>query len=113
MTTIIKQVNDTTVSLLTAVGTVANSVAKTVTTTADTLDMLDAFISQAKLKQQVRIHTENVTYEDEIIEDASLEAAKRQLKISKELTDDNLKKLYQITESKIRASLALARVKPE
>ena len=105
MTTIYKSVNDTSVSVLTAVGTVASSVTKTLTTTASSLDMLDAFVQKAKNQQTERYIAEAVTYHDTLIEDAAMEAAERQAIILKKLNKQfDLAQLYSENFDKLTAA---------
>lgn len=113
MTTIVKSINDTTVHMLSAIGTVANSVANTVNTAASSLDMLDAFIQSAKMRQVERITTDDALYVQSYRNEAAIVAAKEITKLTKELSSDStLEKAFAENLKLIEAAHA-ARTAPK
>lgn len=106
MTTIYKSASDTTVALLSTVGTVANTISNTVTTVAKSMDMLDMFISTAHKKQAQRTIVDLSTFEDQLIEDTAFENAERQITILNKLESNSaLKTIYATNEAKLRLLL--------
>lgn len=95
MTTIITAANKTTVSILDTIGTVAHTANRTVLTVANTLDMLDMFVTTAHTKQRKRTAIDLAIFETQLLEDTALEESKRQMLIVSEINSDpNLKTLY-------------------
>lgn len=114
MTTILKATNDTTVSVLTSVGTVANQVSRSINTIASGMDMLDMFVQTAHTKQRLRTAVDLSTFTDELLEDTALEASKRQEKIITEInSSQTLKKLYEENHIKLQAVLTALNKGPE
>lgn len=106
MTTIYKSASDTSVALLSTIGTVANTISGTVTTVAKSMDMLDMFIETAHTKQKQRTIIELSLFTDQLIEDAAIENSERQLEITNKLSANAaLKAIYTENETKLRLLL--------
>ena len=106
MTTIYKSASDTSVALLSTVGTIANTISGTVTTVAKSMDMLDMFIETAHTKQKQRTIVDLSNFTDQLIEDSAIENSERQIAILDKLASNaSLKSLYTTNEAKLRALL--------
>ena len=90
-------ITQTFTKLLNTIGTVADSASKVVTTTTSSLDMLEAFVSTAKQKQEARIGADMHTFYSDLQKETALENAIKAETLEKELNSNpNLKKHYDI-----------------
>ncbi len=113
MTTVIKSLNDTTVSVLSAVGTVASQVGNTINTVAKTLDMLDMFVVTAHTKQKANTAFDISDFYSTLIQESAIASAKRELKLAETLhANADLKKFYVTHEAKYTAIIAQLTAKP-
>jgi len=113
MTTIIKATNDTAVSVLTTVSTVAQQVGNTVNTVAKTLDMLDQFIGAAHTKQKANIAADLDDFYTNLIEEQSATISKRQAKIVEMLNaNPSIKELYKENHARLTALMQELTAKP-
>ena len=112
MTSIVKSASDATSSVFGTVSTVAHQATRTVETFGQGLDMLNMFVSTAHTKQKARTAVDLAMFYDDLVEQSSLEAAKRQLEISKELANDSdLKKMYIENEKKLGSIVSALQTK--
>ena len=107
MTTVTKSVNDSVVSVLNTVTTIANQTSNTITTLTSGLEMLDVFVNTQKTKQLARTKIELSTFHDRLIEDSALEEAERQMEILNKVKQSaEFKSLYEQNHKKLAAILA-------
>lgn len=99
---IMKSASDATSNVFTTVGSVANQLTRTVDTAGQALDMLNSFVSTARTKQIARTAVDLETFYDQLLEDSSMESAKRQEALANELSQNqNLKTLYTENHKKL------------
>lgn len=115
MSSITKSTGATLVSMLGAVQVTANTTARAVHTIASTLDMLDQYVQDARVAQIANSENNRLTMLDRLQLEASIEAAKHQAMIQREIdADPVLASLFkenftkfaanrEVIESKIKA----------
>lgn len=82
-------------SMFNALATTANVVSKTITTSADALEMANSYVTTAREKQIVRTEMEMHTYYTACAEEFAIENSRRQATLQQELAKDtNLHKLF-------------------
>lgn len=103
MTTVLKQASDTTINVLGAVSTVANSAAKLVNGASIGADKLDLYMRSSLFYQQKTDAADRSDFMAEIVDDKAMAAAERQAIILTKLGKSfNIVDLF--TENHIRLS---------
>jgi flagellar biosynthesis regulator FlaF len=106
MATIRQSASSSIISMLSTVNASASTVAKTINATADSVDMLTAYITKAKAEQTKTHIIEAKNFDDNLIQEASLAKSKREAALEKELrADQRLAQLYQQNHAEYTALL--------
>lgn len=101
-----RQTGNTIVALLGTVNTAAQQITRTVNITGSGLDMLDTYVSAAKIKQEARTKVDLFTFKTSLLEDSSMDIAKRQEALALELNANaGLKALFAENHQKLEALL--------
>lgn len=92
--------------ILDTIGTVADSVSKTVTATTSGIDMLESFVSVAKQKQEARQAADMENFYEILAADSALEIAQINATLEKELqSNPDVKQHYDIAHASLKATL--------
>jgi hypothetical protein len=103
MTTVTKSAGDTLVTLLGTLGSAASIVSKTIDSASASVDMLDAHVQRAKVRQASAHQVEDANWLESIQEDAALERIKRHKSIASTLTSKEDRALFDTYLSEYRA----------
>lgn len=114
MSSITQSAGGTLVAMLNAVSTTANTLTRTVHTTASALDMLDQYVQDARVEQIARSVAAREDLLVRIKEESTMGTSKRQADLQRQLQSDPAlhalysenDKLFSATMDKINAKLA-------
>lgn len=113
MSSVTNATSNSLVAVLNTVNVAAQQAARTVTTAASGLDMLDAFVQKAKAEQAMRHTVDAVTYQMRLVREATDREVISQQEIAKKMkADAEYAQLYAATKAHLDAAFTQVATKP-
>lgn len=106
MATIASASSSTFTSIMSTLTTVARTAERTITTAASGLDMLDTYVESARIRQADKHKIDMALYRENLLQDASLEQARREKVLYQELKDAELNSHFQRNYQNLSALFA-------